>query len=168
MIKSRIFVATEKKSLLLSRLAGWLPEERLVFRKSATISCSNNDPTLSRCTNNHDLMIIMYMFKCSDKLDALVNYLMQACLIRPRCFISYMRCWMWRKHVGTKTLVARTLNQHNHVKCPPKCFYQKRRESLCDWLLTRPCWAEGVTASTAAGLCSPDVWGRTRADVFDW
>lgn len=41
------------------------------------------------------------MFKCSDKLDALANYLMQACLIRYRCFISMLHemlfmtsaCW---------------------------------------------------------------------------
>lgn len=55
------------------------------------------------------------MFKCSDKLDALVNYLMQAWLIRSRCFISSMRCWMGLKHVGTKARVAWTLNQRNHA-----------------------------------------------------
>lgn len=115
MIKSRIFVATKKKNLHFSRLGGWFPEERLVFRKAGTVSCLNNDPILSRCTNNHALMFIMYMFKCSDKLDALVNYLMQAWLIRSRCFISSMRCWMGLKHVGTKARVAWTLNQHNHA-----------------------------------------------------
>ena len=65
---------------------------------SRMLSCTHrlcgNHATILKCSNNQNLI----MSTNSDRLDASANDLMQACLIRCRCFSLHavcVRCCLW-------------------------------------------------------------------------